>query len=363
MARVAKQGKFNLQWGHNVPGRVVRGSPVAHGKVLLVPVRNLPDPAHNGAVYALSTDTGEVLWKHTMPTHTASRPAVYGAMAVVTEVTGDVWALRIRDGKVLWHFDMSARFPPGFVEHYVHVPPVLHNNTAWYCYQGGPFALELRHGEVVWAGRRFTSRDSFATGRGAIFGDHLYCGNFLAGLFRYDRTRDGDAPSRVDRNFLSSSDLLLNRSGLWGLGRGVLEQLDPGNGEVLRRFSIQPYILPPTPVVGRDYALLPDGHEGVYVLNLSSGKRRWSWSFQERPPMAFALNVHESSGLVATAPVRGGRVYVPGVDGTFTVLDLKKGKELSAFDIGVPVASRPEPDGDSVYVVDYAGTVYRYDRR
>jgi len=70
---------------------------VADGRVFVVSI-------DSHALYALDQATGKMIWTYTLPARADTPPTVYRGMALLGCADGCVYALRARDGELIWRF-------------------------------------------------------------------------------------------------------------------------------------------------------------------------------------------------------------------------------------------------------------------
>lgn len=344
-----------VEWAVALPGRSLAARPLQYRDAVLVPLRNKPGGSGQGAVCAVDAGTGDVRWCAETGAAALSPVAVSGTV-VVTDVAGVSSGLAFSSGELVWTTPLERGSEPRFASHYVHTPGVRHKSVVYYCYQAGPFGLDIRSGKLVWTGGKYGGEDAFNHARGLVVDGRLLCGSFLGGIYAFDLDREGAEPVKIESSWRTTSDFVKHR-GVWTLSRNRLARLDPYKG-VEGGVAVPYAVLPAEPVIGDGYAVVRDGHQGVLRVSLGSGKKRWRASFPEGP-ICFALNKHHSAGLIGSPVALGGNLAVPGVDGVLRVLDVSSGELQESHDFGVPLVSTPVWNKLGLFVVDYGGVLYR----
>ena len=345
-----------VQWATNLPGRSLVARPIAYRGNILVPLRNKPDTLGAGALCSVEGKTGETRWcTETGAAATLSPVAVSGKVAI-TDVSGRALGLNAQTGDVIWTTDLAHHRPPRFTSHYIHTPGVRHRSTVYYCYQTGPFGLDIGSGKMVWTGGKYGSEDAFNHAKGVVVNSRLLCGSFQGGIFAFNLEKDEAKPTRLESGWKATATVVEDHT-IWTLSRNRLARLDPHKG-VLRGVNVPYAVLPPEPVFHKRHAVVRYGHDGLASLSLSSGKRRWKRTLPAGP-IVFALNKHQSAGLIGTPALRGEELAVPGVDGVLRIVDVSDGKTRREYDLGVPLVSTPIFSKMGLFVTDYGGTLYR----
>ena len=144
-----------------------------------------------GATLALNARTGRILWRR-VPGGTASSPAIYGSLLIVSSHDGTVTAYRRENGRKVWRVRTAGK---------VESSPVVVGGTAYFgSTDGRVFAVDADRGSVRWAydtGGRINSSPS-------IYGRRLCISTYTGAVFCLDRD-DGSKlwSTYVKRNALS----------------------------------------------------------------------------------------------------------------------------------------------------------------
>jgi outer membrane protein assembly factor BamB len=343
-------------WTGKVPGKVLLASPVVSGKRLLVPFRSAGTVGGDGGLCALSLDSGSTEWCVATQSGVANDLAVGGGLALVAEVDGTLHGVDVDDGTVRWSTRLDGSVKARYVEHYLHSGPVVRKGVAYFCYQGGPFGIDMSSGRIVWTGEPFGGLDAFAHSRGAIVGDHLFCGAFLGGVFRYRLGVRGVAQRERLWKGNVTADLGVRGDALSVLTREDLLALDPLSGKLEEKVRVEYSVLPAGVAWGEFGPFLSDGNRGVRRLGERSGGKAWRHGL-EQGELSFALNLRDSAGLVGSPVALKRHVLVPGSDGLLRLLSARSGVESARFVAGGPLVSSPVVHSGTVYVADYFGSV------
>lgn len=139
-----------VEWQVSVPGEVV--SAPAYGEGYLV--------AHlgNGMVLALDADNGEERWRHeeevpTLSLRGTSSPVVRAGGVVMGSNNGRAAVLILENGQLAWDERVVAPSGSSDLERMVDIDasPVVQGDTLYLlAYNGELLALELRSGDVIW---------------------------------------------------------------------------------------------------------------------------------------------------------------------------------------------------------------------
>lgn len=144
----AKNGKE--VWRQPIPGPM-RTPPTAHGgRIFVVTVDN--------QVFALDSETGKALWTYAGIAETASilgggSPAVDGGVLVVPFSSGELVALRVENGRLLWSDSLATARRTDQVSTLSHIRgrPIIDRGRVFAMSHGGIMvSIDLRSGRRVW---------------------------------------------------------------------------------------------------------------------------------------------------------------------------------------------------------------------
>ncbi|HVA13840.1 MAG TPA: PQQ-binding-like beta-propeller repeat protein [Stellaceae bacterium] len=148
MALDAATGK--VIWRVNVAAPIHSPPTVAEGRVFVVTVENELD--------VLSAADGSKLWTHNGLPEPAglaggASPAVAGDLVVVPYSSGELYALRIENGRQLWNDSLAAAQPVGALSSLADIrgAPVIDRDRVFaISHSGLMVAIDLRTGDRVW---------------------------------------------------------------------------------------------------------------------------------------------------------------------------------------------------------------------
>jgi outer membrane protein assembly factor BamB len=132
-------------------GAPLHGAPtVAEGRVFAITVEN--------QLQVLAADDGRTLWTHSGIPEPASllgaaSPAVEGDIVIVPYTSGELFALRVENGRVLWSDNLATAQPLGALNSIADVrgQPVIDRDRVFAVSQSGLMvAIDLRTGDRVW---------------------------------------------------------------------------------------------------------------------------------------------------------------------------------------------------------------------
>ena len=265
-------------------GEVVALDPASSGEYWRVrvgaPVRAAPTYS-NGRVFVVSYDNqlhtldgsdGSLLWTHSGVAETAqllqaASPAVGSGLVVSAFSSGEIYALRVENGRQIWSDSLSfgGQFGPLASLGDINGHPVIDDDLVYAVSQAGRMvAFALRSGERLW------EQDVASVQTPWIAGDFIYvlssdgallCLSRLDGLIRWVRSlpRYADPDEREEPIFWSGPLLVSDRLIVVGSDGDALS-ISPYSGRFLGRVALPGDVeLPPIAANGMVYFLTNDG--------------------------------------------------------------------------------------------------------
>lgn len=253
-----------------------------------------------GAMFALRTDTGKLVWRKMFRHCSAASPTVVGDVVYMSFMQprpcpryprtqrGFIVALRVSDGKELWRKSM-----PATESSLLFVAGVLYYG-AW---DGAVYALDTRSRKVRWR----TQTDGEINGSAAYGSKMVFVGNNAGSMYALDA-----ATGAVRWRARSESGLFRSREYFYAT---------------------------PTVAYGRVYASNTDGR--VYAFGAGTGNLLWE---------------RRAGTYVYTAPaVWDRKVFVGTYDGRFLALDAATGDVVWSHDAPASIHGAPTVMDGLVY--------------
>jgi outer membrane protein assembly factor BamB len=256
-------------WRQNVAAPVHAPPTVADGRVFAVTVENTLD--------VLSTEDGRKLWSHNGIPETAgllggASPAVEGEIVVVAYSSGELFALRVDNGRAAWSDNLAANRSVNAVAGLADIRgrPVIDRGRVFaVSHSGRMAAIDLRTGDRVWEQQIASSHGPW------VVGDYVFVlasDNLAVCLTRNDGKvkwvrqlpRFEDEKKRSDPIYWAGPVLAGNRL-LVLSSTGDAWSLSPGSGEPIgqQRMSAAGFL---GPVVADNalYLLTDDANLSAY---------------------------------------------------------------------------------------------------
>jgi outer membrane protein assembly factor BamB len=302
---------------------------------------------NNASLYAISRRTGRRRWKRHLGSLSASAPAYAYKKVFVTILKrfrtskgGRVVAVRARNGSTRWSRKLPSRSESS---------PIVHRGKLFFGTEDGTvYALRTRDGAVVWRYRA----------DGAVKGGptlderrrRLYFGDY-AGAVHALRVADG---RRVWRAKVSSGPLGLGRGAFYstpavaygrvyiGNTNGGVYSFDEDTGRLAWRKHTGAYVYSSPAVAhvprGRPTVYVGSYDGRLYALDARTGRPRWSL---------------EAEGRISGSPVVvGGLVWYSTLARTTAAVGARTGRRVYLTHRGAfnPVVS----DGRAIFLVGYS---------
>jgi outer membrane protein assembly factor BamB len=287
-SKLVKPPFGDSEWSY-VAGKLLEFSPIVADGTLYVIDKD-------ALVIAIDAKRGKVKWKRDMGSLNASSPAYErGVLYGVTLDPGQAFALRARDGKVLWRHPLPGRSETS---------PIVHNGRVIVGSESGDvFALDAKTGDLRWE----LSTGGAVKGGAALHKGTLYVGNYAGELYAID----------------ASNGNVKWQNGTQGGSFGVTGRI----------YST------PAVAFGRVYVGSVDSR--VYSFEADTGDLAWSHSTGDWVYPAPA---------VADTPKSGPTVYIGSKDKHLYALDAKDGSVRWEQDLGGIILGAASVIGETVYV-------------
>jgi outer membrane protein assembly factor BamB len=248
-----------------------------------------------GDLYALRTSDGKVLWRRNLGNNQTG-PAYADGAVFVAQGNGAFTALDARTGKDRWTFQSPSGLQSS---------PLALDGRVYFGSQGGIlYALDARSGKVLW------QRDQGAPIKASptVHDGVVYVGDY-----------DGDVHA------VRAS----NGKPVWTTNTDGY----PGGGG---------FYSSPAVAFDRLYEARADGT--LFALGIQDGNVDWHFSTAD--------DVY-ASPAVADVDGLGPSVFIGSYDQTLYALDADSGKQRWSYDVGGPIPGSPTVMGDTVYTSSF----------
>jgi outer membrane protein assembly factor BamB len=250
-----------------------------------------------GSVRAVSMRDGALVWRYDIRNgKMASSPAVWGELVLVHGMDGTVWALDRRNGRLLWHKWIGSS---------IESSPVVQDGVDYFGgWNGAVYALDLRTHRLRWtyySGAKITSS-------AAVIGTTVYIGNYAGRLLA-----------------------LAARTGRLRFGASV-------NGRIYG-----------TPAVALGRIFVPSSDGNSLTAFSRSGARLWT--------------IHTGAYVYSSPAVWGGRVYFGSYNGVLYCVSPRSGGIIWTHSSGGAISAAPTVVDGVVYFGNFRHRIYGLDGR
>ncbi len=367
-AAAALAPPLRLRWTVATGAHLLGGAPVIVGGMVLVGVSDLADGSQGGVI-AVDLASGAVVWRH------AIRGAVRGSLAatdrlvVVGDTSGNLRALAIETGELLWPYDLGGGADAAHSSLYA--PPVIVDGVVYAGLQTRQVALEAMTGEVLW------QVDQAARWAGSYAGPAVAHGIFIMASGRNaGQLQARDAATGIEMwnqgvplaKTVEATPVVDGTSVFVVNTEARLHRLDLLTGTVAwerelydwhGRWGWGPIA---TPVLDRDSGMLflPTPRGGLLAVDAETGSIEWAAQEAGVGVVRPLPYERRGEGFVASPVVVGAHVWAAGVDGVLRAIDRDSGQEAWEVALAVPVLAGLATDGETLIVPGYDGVLRAY---
>ncbi|MCI4373329.1 MAG: PQQ-binding-like beta-propeller repeat protein [Thermoplasmata archaeon] len=277
----------------------------------------------------------KVAWRFDAPAALTSSPAVVDGRAYVGDSVGNLYAVDVLNGGLLW----NATLPTGAT---IAGTPAV-DPTAGRVFVGADdgvlYSFDLSNGTPAWSTSLGGNVSSPVIDHG-----QLYVTSTAGAVDDLSEATGGVVWAMSLGSAPSSAPTLNDSSHLLILGQanGRVLALNASTGATRWSFGTGGAVTA-APLVTRGKAYVSSTDHSLYALNLTTGVLKWSFQTE--------------GAIQDTATVDNwGLLYLGSDDGYLYVLDATSGKEQFNFSVGSPIVGESSAEGVTVFE-DAAGTI------
>jgi len=305
----AKTGK--KLWYFHTKNSVINDIVYSEGKILACDSESI--------LYAIEAKTGKLKWKRKLSDslkHIFKNGIRVKNGVVYAGQLSYISAIRVSDGEVLWRYEGNIPGESSVSTHDISNGR-LHGTTSFGC----RYAIDAKTGELIWMKRT----------KGSPY------------------------------NYSHSSALFYKGKMYYTYSRSIVEA-DPATGKILREVKTSHYFNTASAPVEKDGILyLGMGDEGVIAYDIDTMKKKWIYFTQPSLFYTAPYMQYSSAGVASTLSIVDDKIFFGANDGNLYCLGIKEGEYIWSRNLGAPILSDVLIDGNSMYVSDYTGNLYKYD--
>lgn len=319
--------RLKVKWTYDCGEAIQSSAAIRDGRVFVGSV--------SGELTALDLQSGELLWKYEASDAIGeSSPCVEKGIVYVGDLAGSVHAVSVQDGKGIWTYETEGELKAS--------PVVSGDRVLIGSYDGLLYCLSAQDGVLLWQVQTdgpVNCTAGIADGIAYISG----CDGMLRGV----RLSDGEQVVSVDIGaYTGASPVLASNMVVFGTFENRVVGVDLGSKSVRWSYEHPEKKLPfySSAALTAGKAVVGGRDKMVHCLESETGKLLWTFA---------------TKGRVDSSPaVAAGRVYVGSKDGRFYVLDLDSGKKLWEFLAGSPISASPSLATGHVILGSEDGILY-----
>ena len=350
---------MELAWSIDSGGDLDFSSPIFAEGRLYIAMKRRGTERDNGII-AINPSDGKIIWKVSTSQSINHSPAYESGVLCITEVGGRVYGLEAATGKEIWQTDLLDN-----LGRYNFGTPCADDGKFYVGTTHQLACIEAKNGKVYW-NSDFGSDWITSCSSPAVENDFLALGGMWHGenSFLVINKKDGKKiwGHSVDSG-MHSSPTIINDKILIGSRNSILYCCNIENGTVIWKQSIGESTnscwMASTPAVKDEIIIAGSGDGIVKAINFNDGSEIWKFKSDSA---IFKLSPYrrDDKGLLSSPAIVSNKVFFGSADGHLYCLDLKTGKELWSYDLGVPVLSTPLVTGNALFVGSYNGRVYAF---
>ena len=246
----------------------------------------------DGCVYAVSLDSGSVLWKYCTEGAVYSSPAVVGDTVYFGSFDRNVYAVDAQSGEKRWQFRTAGPIASS--------PAVADDTVFIGTREGRLYALETAKGTLLWRFKAGGPIDSAP----ALLDEFIYLTSTDGCLYRLDRSTGKKQWKFKTGGPIVSSPAATSDTVYTASRDGNLYAVDAKTGAEKWRFNSGAPI-DSSPALAGGIIVFGNDYEFLYAIDAETGGRRWRYELPGGPisssPVAYVGTIFA---------VNGGRIFL-----------------------------------------------------
>jgi eukaryotic-like serine/threonine-protein kinase len=329
-----------VKWKRKL-GKSVKSSPVIDGGRVFVGTDN--GDLVDGELVALDLADGRVLWRFSGKKKFEGIPLVFAGTVYAGSADHFFYALDAATGELRWKYEADKEFMGG-----ANVYRSADGKDTWILagnYDYKLYCFDAADGRVVWT----CETNYYVNGTPAVVGDEVIFGG-CDGKVRVLAAKDGKEIRQFDAGAYVAGGVAITggRVYLSQFGGNVM-CFDLASGDEVWEFTDAQKEYYSTPAVGPGQLIVGCRDYCIYGLDRDTGKFLW------KVP---TLGDVDSSPAIA-----GDKAVIGSRDGRLYMVSPARGKVLWSYDCGRPITSSPAVASGLIVVGCEDGTVFAFGRR
>ncbi|QDT61900.1 Outer membrane protein assembly factor BamB precursor [Stieleria bergensis] len=287
-----------------------------------------------GKVYALSRQTGKLLWMKDYETGFLAAPMVHQGKLIIGDVDGQVYALQVGDGKELWKHSTAGEISGA---------AAVYKDSILIASQDGKlYSLDDQTGKQRWV---YEAEDQIQCSP-SISGDRTFLGGCDARLHIVDlKSGKSAAKSLPLSGPTGSTPAICGDYAIVPVMDGIVFAFDLKTMKQLWAYQDleQDQDYRSSAATNGEVVIVSSQRKHIDALDLKTGKRLWRHTLRRRS---------DASPVIA-----GDDVWVPATDGRLLRLSLQDGREKWTYEVRGSFIGGVAVTGDELFIADDDGIV------
>jgi len=324
--------RLKLAWKFKTRGPVFSSAALAGGRVFI--------GSTDGNVYALRLKDGKRLWAFKTRDSVEATPHVVSGLVVVGSADGYLYALDAATGRLRWRYRTEDKILGG-----ANSAPAPDGKGTWIVvgsYDNRVHCVRAGTGKPVWT----YETDNYVNGTPAVGAGRVIFGG-CDGFLHVIRLADGKRINSIDlKDYIAGSAAFDGRYAFLGHYGNAVLCADVEAGKIVWAYREQRFPYFSSPAVTDDRVVIGGRDKRVHCLNRRDGKPLWAF---------------RTRGKVDSSPtICDGKALIGSEDGRLYMIGLNDGRERWAYQIGAPIISSPTVADGTVVVGANDGYVYAF---
>jgi outer membrane protein assembly factor BamB len=347
-------------WRSPLNAEALLGSPVLHNDHIFMGLMN-EDAFRDGAVACWDASSGREIWRTRLGASVKNTVAVHGDQVAAVTVTGEVVALDVANGNMVWNYqlgDPSMRW--------IFSSPLALDGHI-YVGQGSHFAaLDSKTGKPKWV-RTDLSKDDWISSfiSPVTDGEHVFIDFFWKTASFYALEKSTGATFWKTGSGAASCNVTTpthdGHDSLFVIGHdGTVRKLTSKTANVLWESKIEDGWSPARPCYDGEFVFVASAAGKLFAFHAETGETKWIWESGEDLSHMHAY-FRAAKTLLCSPQVFGEDLLFGTNDGRLVALHRKTGVLSWEHNFGVPITSIPAVSGNKIYVAARDHCLYAFD--
>lgn len=344
------------EWVAAIPAPTAFAAPIVTDNLLLIAGID-DDKSEQCGVYALDKRTGDFVWFFPSEASIKNRMIYENGTLYFCDVLMNLYALDVAEFNLLW-----KRSYKGEKLQYIYSEGIAYDSGMIFLGRGDEFrAVDALTGEEIWRNSHWSGGVSGVV-ENIVTEGVVVTASYWKGRYGHD-VKDGAllwSKTDTHNRYGDSSPVLMDDANLIWLNQTSIEIIDPKTGETIK--SANPplrFASRSKPLVTENMIFVGTSDDGIVAYDRETLEQRWNYKTQ--PALIYTVPYSKDFQMtVESSPILYGEfVIVAANDGYLYALDAATGQYRWRYNIGLPVVSDLVTDGESIWLVDLGGKIFK----